>query len=60
MKYFYTQTNIGMAKYVVNYYDGNKKHPDGSDALDIRLFKNKRNFNGFVKSLRADGYAERA
>ena len=42
MKRFYIQNDIGKAKYVVNYHDGNKKHFDGSDFFDIIIFKNKK------------------
>jgi len=58
MKRFYVQDNIGHAKYVVNYHDGEKKHPDGSDFFDVAIFKNKRKRDAFVASLLKDGYAE--
>jgi hypothetical protein len=32
---------VGRAKYVVNYFTG-KKHQDGSDFYDIRIFKNEK------------------
>lgn len=43
-------SNVGTAKYVVNYYTG-KKHKDGSDFYDMRLFNNKKKKNAFIKSL---------
>lgn len=58
VKRFNTMTNIGHAKYVVNYHDGTKKHTDGSDFFDIDIFKNKKKFNEFVQSLINDGYIE--
>jgi hypothetical protein len=45
------QQNVGHAKYVVNYYTG-KKHQDGSDFYDIRIFTNKREKDKFVAMLR--------
>jgi len=51
MKQFYEQSNIGLAKYVVNFHDGKKKHKDGSNFFDIRIFKNKKNLKAFIKSL---------
>ncbi len=50
--------NVGKARYVVNYHDGKKTHPDGSPFYDIHLSRNKREHERFVKSLRAQGYAE--
>jgi hypothetical protein len=43
---------VGRAKYVVNYYTG-KKHQDGSDFFDIRIFKNEKFKNRFVNLLKA-------
>jgi len=57
-KVFYTQSNIGHAKYVVNYHDGIKKHPDGSDFYDIAIFKNKVKRNTFINKLTSEGYTE--
>lgn len=42
--------NIGKVKYVVNYFVG-KKHADGSDFYDVRIFKNKEIKNLFIKDL---------
>lgn len=57
MKRFNTQDNIGKAKYIVNYHDGQKKHQDGSDFFDIAIFKNKKKLQRFVDSLRTQGYS---
>ena len=57
-KRFNTMTNIGRAKYVVNYHDGLKKHNDGSDFFDIAIFKNKNKLNTFINELYRDGYIE--
>ncbi len=59
MKVFNTQHNVGRAKYVVNYYDGVKKHKDGSDFFDIEIFKNKKNFIKFCEKLEKEGYIEK-
>ena len=58
-KVFYTQYNIGKAKYVVNYYDGFEKHKDGSPFFNIKIFKNKNKMNEFIEDLKSDGYKER-
>ena len=59
IKCFYTQNNIGMAKYVIHHYDGNKKHPDGSNFFDIAIFKNKKKFTKFLLDLKNSGYVVR-
>jgi hypothetical protein len=59
MKQFYTQSNIGTAKYVVNFHDGVKKHSDGSDFYDLKIFKNKKSLNAFLIELAKEGYTER-
>jgi hypothetical protein len=58
-KIFYIQYGIGHAKYVVNFHDGIKKHPDGSDFFDIEIFKNKKNLQDFIDNLQNNGYGER-
>ena len=52
------QYNIGMAKYVVNFHDGVKTHPDGSDFYDIACFSSKRKMSAFIKELTSKGYKE--
>ena len=59
MKRFHIQSNIGKAKYVVNYHDGSKKHRDGSNFFDIAIFKNKKKLNELISSLVVKGYAQR-
>ena len=56
MKTYYTQENIGKAKYVVNYSDGQKKHKDGSPFFGIAIFRNKIKLNAFVSDLLKNGY----
>ncbi len=56
MKVFNIQHNIGKAKYVVNFSNGQQKNRDGSPFFDIRIFKNKIILNHFVKYLLMNGY----
>lgn len=58
MKRFYIQNNIGMAKYLVSYHNGEKKHNDGSDFFDIAIFKNKKKLAKFILDLRSNCYLE--
>ena len=58
MKTYYTQRNIGKAKYVVNYHDGIKTHPDGSRFFDIAIFKSKKAMCLFIANrLKGFSYA---
>jgi hypothetical protein len=53
------QYGLGRAKYVVNYYTG-KKHEDGSEFYDIRIFTNKRLKDRFIRELEnAEYHSER-
>jgi len=58
MKRFNIQHNIGKAKHVVNFHDGIKKHPDGSDFFDIQIFNNKKKMDKFVDELSGNGFVE--
>lgn len=44
--------NVGKAKYVVSYYTG-KKHDDGNDFYDVRIFSNKKYKDRFIGLLQA-------
>lgn len=55
IKYFYQQQNIGRAKYVINYYDGQKTNKDGSQALDCAIFGIKLKRDLFIKELFING-----
>jgi hypothetical protein len=48
--------NVGRARYVVSFHNGEKKHPDGSPAFDIAIFSNKVEKNRFIKELITKGY----
>lgn len=52
MKDYKIQYNIGKCKYVVSFYDGIKKHDDGSDFWDIKIFNNKKDMNKFLKGVK--------
>ena len=60
MKIYYTQENIGKVRYVVNFYDGIKKHKDGSPFFDIHTSHNKKDRDKFIKELIEDGYKYRS
>lgn len=51
-------SNVGRAKYVVNFHNGEKKHQDGSDFFDIAIFSNKKKMERFCKELQKQGYKE--
>ena len=51
-------TNVGKAKYVINYHDGKSKHNDGSDFFGINIFKNKIKFQKEINRLKTDGYVD--
>lgn len=55
-KHYYQTFGIGKSKYVVNYYDGKKKHNDGSPFYDIAIFKNKIELEKFLDKLTKEGY----
>jgi len=59
MKEYYWQTNIGKAKYLVNFHDGVSTHKDGSEFYDLRIFRNKPAMEAFIKELSDKGYKER-
>ena len=58
MKVFYVQNGIGATKYSVHYYDGSKKHKDGSRFFDLKICKTKKELNNFVNYLKENGYFE--
>ena len=58
IKSFNIRRNIGKARYVVNFHDGNKKHDDGSKFFDVHICHNKKELKIFVDSLKTNGYSE--
>lgn len=58
MKTYNVMYGIGKSKYVVNFYDGIKKHKDGSKFYDIDIFKNKKSLNAFLKILKQKGFKD--
>ena len=55
-KRFNTKYGVGKSKYVVNYHDGVKKHKDGSDFFDVKIFKNQKDLESFKKDLVSKGF----
>jgi len=55
-KRYYQQDRVGSAKYTISYHDGKKKHKDGSDFFDIKIFRNKKDLAKFVNTLSKSGY----
>jgi len=56
-RYRVTQ-RVGKAKYVLSYYDGMKRHVDGSDFFDVITFRNKKQLNESITSLHKQGYIQ--
>jgi hypothetical protein len=56
LKTFNRTQNIGKARHVVNFHDGEKTHKDNSPFFDVEIFKRKREADKFVKGLIAAGY----
>jgi len=50
--------NVGTIKYLVSYHNGVKKHSDGSDFFDVKIFKNKKKLKIFTDDLRNNRYIE--
>lgn len=59
-KSYYLMDKVGSAKYTVNFHDGVKTHEDKSPFYDIKLFKNKKKRDAFVKDLCETGYMEKS
>jgi len=58
MKNYNIKYNVGKAKYLVSFHDGIKKHNDGSDFYDVKIFKNKIKLNQFIKELTSLNYKQ--
>ena len=57
-KRYNIQLNVGKAKYAISFHDGKKKHNDGSDFFDMRIFKNKLALKKYEKELKSKGYVK--
>jgi len=57
-KTYNTMSNVGKAKYVVNFQDGEKTHKDGSRFYDMSIFKNAKDLENFEKQLKSKGYVK--
>lgn len=55
-KVYSFQSNIGKAKHVVNFHDGESMHPSGCPFWGIAIFSSLRKRDAYVKSLQAQGY----
>jgi len=58
MKTYYIRDNIGKCKYTVRFHDG-AKNKDGSPFFDLRIFRNKKTRDAFIKGLLAEGYTNK-
>ena len=54
----YRWLTMGRARHTVSFHDGEKSHDDGSPFFDMKIFRNARDAQRFVKSLRSEGYTE--
>lgn len=57
-KTYNTMSNVGKAKHVVNFHDGEKTHKDGSRFYDMSIFKNAKDLESFEKELKSKGYVK--
>jgi len=58
LRTYNVQSNVGKARHVVNFHDGQKTHPDGSPFYDVRTFNNKDTLATFIKALEEQDYTE--
>ena len=56
MKKYYLMQNVGTAKYLVCYHNGESTHNDGSPFYDVAIFRNKVKLNEFIGDLLSKGY----
>ena len=57
-KVFKVNPQIGKAKYSISSHDGVKKHKDGSDFFDIKIFKNKVDLEKAIKNYTSKGFVK--
>ena len=57
-KRYNIQFGVGKAKYTISFHDGKKSHRDGSDFFDMKIFKNKPDFEKYEKELKSKGYVK--
>ena len=58
-KEYNVRMNVGSAKYLVSYHNGFETHKDGSSFFGVKIFKNKKKMDSFLKKLKGQGYNER-
>ena len=56
MKTYNVQRNVGQAKYLVNYHDGEKTHKDGSPFFDVKIANSNRALTNITDRLKQEGY----
>ena len=56
MKQYYIMFGVGKVKYLLNFHDGESKHPDGSPFWGVQCFSNKKKLTSRVKQMEAAGY----
>jgi len=57
-KVFKVNPPIGKVKYSISSHDGVKKHNDGSDFYDIKIFKNKVDLEKGIKKYTSNGFVK--
>ena len=53
----YRTLMMGRGRRVVSFHDGIKTHSDGSAFFDMRIFRDARKAERFVRELQREGYA---
>lgn len=56
MTVFKEQHSIGRSRYTIAYHDGIKKHRDGSEFFDLKIFSNKVELQKFKNELLSKNY----
>ena len=56
-KVYHFHSNVGKAKYLVDYHDGFQVHNDGSAFFGCAIFSNKKKRDQFVRELNRQGYS---
>ena len=56
MKRYNIQHNVGKAKYVISFHNGEKFHKDNSPFFDIRIFSAKKKLKEFETELKNKGF----
>lgn len=57
-KKFMVNSQIGVTKHSISFYNGVSTYDDNSEFWNLRIFKNKRDMKKFIKQLEDKGYKE--